>query len=136
MRKIAFFVLPAFAMFALGGLWNSVILSRIFAGHAPVIARLPGDVRLGVIVAAYLLLTAFMAFLFTQSFHHKPGSLAGFQFGSLFGVIMTLPVYLLIFAVWDVALAPLLIDALWHGGEQGVGGVVMAALLVPKTSTP
>jgi hypothetical protein len=134
MRKIAFFTVPAVAMFTLGGFWNSFLLPKLFASQAPVIARAPADVRLGIIVLAYGLLTAFMAFLFTQSFRQKPGSLAGFQFGSLFGVVMTLPVYLLIFAVWNVAMVPLLVDALWHGFEQGVGGVVMATLLVPKTS--
>ncbi len=132
MRKLLFFVVPAVVMFTLGGLWNSVLLPRIFAGPAPAIARAPADVKLGVIALAYALLTALMAFLFTQSFRAKPGSLAGFQFGSLFGVIMTLPVYLLIFAVWNVAAGPLLVDALWHGFEQGVGGILMAALLVPK----
>lgn len=136
MRKLLFFTVPAVAMFTLGGLWNALLLPKLFANHGPVIARAPAEVRLGVIVAAYVLLTAFMAFLFTQSFRQKPGSLAGFQFGSLFGVIMTLPVYLLIFAAWDVAIGPLLVDALWHGFEQGIGGGLMAVLLVPRISTP
>src|SRR3954466_8379203 len=131
MRKLIFFAVPAAVMFTLGGLWNSLLVPRLFTSHAPVIARAPADVRFGIITLAYVVLTAFMAFLFTQSFRQKPGALAGFQFGSLFGVIMTLPVYLLIFAVWDVAIAPLMIDALWHAIEQGVGGIVMAMLLVP-----
>jgi hypothetical protein len=134
MRKFVFFIVPGLVMFTLGGLWNSVLLAKFFAGHAPIIARPPAEVRLGIIVAAYGLLTAFMAFLFTQSFPQKPGSLAGFQFGSLFGVIMTLPVYLLLYAVWNVSLSALLVDVLWHGLEQGVGGILMAALLVPKVS--
>ena len=135
MRKLLFFVVPAVVMFLLGGLWNALLLHRIIPSHAPAIARTPADVKFGVILLAYLVLTAFMAFLFTQSFPQKPGSLAGFQFGSLFGVIMTLPVYLLIYAVWDVSLGALLVDALWHGVEQGAGGVVMAALLVPRISS-
>jgi hypothetical protein len=134
MRKLLFFVVPAVVMFTLGGLWNSVLLPRFIASQAPVIARAPADVKIGIIALAYGLLTAFMACLFTRSFSAKPGSLAGFQFGSLFGVIMTLPVYLLIFAVWKVSVGPLLLDALWHGFEQGVGGVLMAVLLVPKAS--
>ena len=134
MRKLLFFIVPCLVMFTLGGLWNSVLLAKIFASGAPSFARPPVEVKLGVIVIAYGLLTAFMAFLFSQSFPKKPGSLAGFQFGSLFGVIMTLPVYLLLYAVWDVSLAPLLVDAGWHAVEQGIGGVLMAALLVPRNS--
>ncbi len=134
MRKLLFFTVPCLAMFVLGGLWNSVLMAKLFAAQAPMIARPPAEVRLGAIGLAYLILTAFMAFLFTQSFRKKPSSLAGFQFGSLFGVIMTLPVYLLLFAVWNVSPGALLVDALWHGVEQGVGGILLAALLVPKVS--
>jgi hypothetical protein len=136
MRKLLFFTVPAVVMFILGGLWNSLLLPKFFASHAPAIARAPADVRLGMIMLAYVLLAGFMTFLFTQSFRQRPGTLAGFQFGSLFGVIMTLPVYLLLFAVWDVSVGPMLVDALWHGFEQGVGGVLMAVLLVPKATAP
>jgi hypothetical protein len=132
MRKLLFFLVPCLAMLVLGGLWNSVLLQKIFAFPAPVIARPPAEVRLGVIALAYALLTAFMAFLFTQSSPNPPGSLAGFRFGSLFGVIMTLPVYLLLYAAWNVSLRALLVDAGWHAIEQGVGGVLMAVLLAEK----
>ncbi|MBI3887014.1 MAG: hypothetical protein HY302_14995 [Opitutae bacterium] len=123
MRKLLFLFVPGIVMFALGGLWNAVLLAKLSTGQAPVVARLPEDVRLGVIVLAYALLTAFMTFLFTQSFREKPGSIAGFQFGSLFGAV-----------VWNVSLGTLLVDSLWHGFEQGIGGLLMAALHVPKVT--
>ncbi len=132
MRKLLFFLVPCLAMFVLGGLWNSILLEKILALPAPVIARPPAEVRLGVIALAHVLLTAFMAFPFTQSFPNPPGSLAGFQFGSLFGVIMTVPVYLLLYAAWNVSLRALLVDAGWHAIEQGVGGVLLGVLLVEK----
>jgi hypothetical protein len=134
LRRSLFYLGPSLLMFALGGFWNSGLMGKYFAAHAPAIARPPAEVRLGFIVVAYGLLTALMAFLFLRSFPEKPGVLAGFQFGALFGLIMTLPAYLLIYAAWDVAIGALLVDALWHGFEQGVGGGLMAVLLVPKIS--
>lgn len=78
------------------------------------------------LLLAYLLLAGFMTFLFSQSFTERPSVAEGFQFGGLFGVIATLPLYLILYAIWDFSLKAAFVDTAWHLVEQGIGGVVLA----------
>lgn len=45
----------------------------------------------------------------------------------------TLPLYLILHAVWDFSLAWGLVDSGWHLVEEGVVGVVLALTMLPKT---
>jgi hypothetical protein len=101
-------------------------MNGFYAAHAPSNARVPEAQSLAMLALAYLLLAALMAFLFSQSFTSSPGAGAGFQFGALFGLIATLPLYLILFAVWDVSMAHILVDSGWHLIEEGLGGIVLA----------
>ena len=74
-----------------------------------------------------------MTFLYTQSFTKRPAWGASFQFGGLFGLIATLPLYLILYAIWDFSLAHLLVDSVWHLVEQGVGAMVLGAVLFART---
>lgn len=134
-RLLLFFAVPLGVMFTLGGLWNAALAKDFIARHAPAVARPEAEVKLGFIAVGYVVTTAFMAFLFRQSFKEQVGLVAGFQFGALFGLIMTLPVYLLLYGGWDVHPGLLLADTAWHGLEQGLGGVVMTLIFRPSPRT-
>lgn len=112
-------------MFILGGLWNAVLMAQFYERHAPSNARRPEDTSLLFVVLGYVLLVAFMTFLFAQSFKQRPSMLESFQFGALFGVIATLPIYLILYAIWHVSLTMMLVDAAWHLAQEGVGGVIL-----------
>ena len=81
------------------------------------------------------LLVALMAFLFAQSFKERPSLLASFQFGALFGVIATLPIYLILYAIWNISLTMLLVDSGWHLVQEGVGAVVLGWTIFPARKT-
>lgn len=112
-------------MFVLGGLWNAVLMTNFYERHAPANVRRPEDTSLLFVVIGYALLAAFMTFLFAQSFKRRPSALESFQFGALFGVIATLPVYLILYAIWNVSLTMMLVDSAWHLAQEGMGGLIL-----------
>lgn len=112
-------------MFVLGGLWNAVLMTGFYEHHAPTNARPPAETSLLFVILGYVLLVVFMTFLFAQSFRQRPSVLASFQFGALFGIIATLPIYLILYAIWNVSLPMMLVDAGWHLVQEGVGGVIL-----------
>jgi hypothetical protein len=135
LRWIMFLVVPFGAMFTLGGVWNSVLFAGYYTKHAPIITRPAVELKMSFLLAGYVVAVACMAFLFSQSFKARVGVLEGFQFGALFGLIMTLPAYLLMHAGWDVNLGILLADSAWQTFEKGLGGVVMALIFRPSVET-
>lgn len=120
-------------MFVLGGIWNALIMTDQYADHAPVNVRSPEDASMLFLIVGYLLLTCFMTFLFSQSFSERPSTGQGFQFGALFGIIATLPLYMILYAVWDISIVHILIDSGWHLVEQGIGGIVLGLVMFPAT---
>lgn len=118
-------------IFVLGGAWNALAMPDFYAANAPASARAPEEQSLLAIALGYLAITVFMTFLFSQSFKSAPGAAAGFQFGALFGLIATLPLYLILYGVWDISLSYILVDSGWHLAEEGIGGIVLALTMYP-----
>lgn len=119
-------------MFVSGGLWSAVLMTSFYAGHAPTNARAPEEQSMLFLLLAYALLASFMTFLFSQSFKERPPMAGGLQFGALFGVIATLPLYLILYAVWDFPLSHALVDSAWHLVEEGLGGATLALTMFPR----
>jgi hypothetical protein len=120
-------------MFLLGGLWNTVIMAGFYAANAPANARPPEEQSFLWIGVGYLLLAAFMTFLYAQSFQKKPSVEESVQFGSLFGLIATLPLYVILFAIWDFSLTHLAVDSLYHAVEASIGAVVLGVVMFPRS---
>ena len=132
-KRIVLAGLAAFVvMFVLGGLWNAVLMAGFYARHAPGNARPPAETSLLFIVLGYVLLVVFMTFLLAQSFKARTSVLESFQFGSLFGVIATLPLYLILYSIWNISLTMLLVDAGWHLMQEGIGAVVLGLTMFPR----
>lgn len=135
MRRITLAAAAAFlTMFVSGGTWNAIVMAGFYANQAPANARLPEEQSFLALIVGYVLLTFFMTFLYVQSFSQRPSWGASFQFGALFGLIATLPLYLILYAIWDFSAAHLLVDSIWHLVEQGIGAMVLGAVLFARTS--
>jgi hypothetical protein len=126
-------VISFLVMFILGGLWNAVIMAGFYADNAPANARPPDETSLTPILLGYGLLALFMTFLFAQSFRERPTIAESIQFGALFGIIATLPLYLILYSVWDISLSYLLVDSFWHLVEESIGAVVLGSIIFPRT---
>lgn len=132
-KRIVLAGLAAFVvMFVLGGLWNAVLMAGFYQRHAPSNARPPAETSLLFIVLGYALLVVFMTFLLAQSFKERPSMLESFQFGASFGVIATLPIYLILYSIWNISLTMLLVDSAWHLVQEGIGAIVLGLTMFPK----
>ena len=131
MRTVLSGVATFALMFVLAGIWNAMLMAGFYAGHAPVNARPPEEQSMLFLVLGYAALTLFMTFLFAQSFARRPTLVEGFQFGALFGIIATLPLYLILSGIWNIPLTHVLVDSGWHLVEQGFGGMILAVTLRP-----
>ncbi len=134
MRILLSGLLSVVAMFTAGGLWNAVLMTGFYASRAPGIARPPEAQSFLFLILGYVVLGAFMTFLFSQSFRSRPSVVEGFQFGALFGLIATLPLYLILHAIWDFQLSWALVDSAWHLFEEGLGGITLALTMFPKAA--
>lgn len=124
-KKMILAVLAAFAvMFALAGLWHTVLLGDFYSSNDLALARTEPNmffVALGVFI-----LTFIMAIIYPSVY--KGGSLLkeGFRFGAVIGIIWALPMQLVFHGIWNLPLSGVLVDSAWHVVEQGVGGIVIA----------
>lgn len=119
-------------MFVLGGLWNTMIMAGFYAANAPINARPPQEQSIMWLAIGYALLAAFLTFLYAQSFQAKPSSAESLQFGTLFGLIATLPLYAILYAVWDFSLAHIAVDSVYHAVEAAIGALVLGAVMFPR----
>lgn len=119
-------------MFVLGGLWNTVLMAGFYAANAPANARPLQEQSMLWIAIGYALLAAFMTFLYAQSYQAKPSIGESAQFGSLFGLIATLPLYAILYAIWDFSLAHIAVDSVYHAVEAAIGAIVLGAVMFRK----
>lgn len=119
-------------MFVLGGLWNTVLMAGFYAANAPANARSPQEQSMLWLLIGYALLAAFLTFLYAQSFQAKPSTGESAQFGALFGLIATLPLYAILYAIWDISLAHIAVDSIYHAVEAAIGAIVLGAVMFRK----
>ena len=115
-------------MFALGGIWNALIMENFYINNAPEILRPEEEFNLGVIALGYFILTMIMAFIVGVNMGENPKFVGGFLFGATFGLAATLPLYLILYGRWDFQLNYALLDTGWHFIEQGIGGYAITAI--------
>lgn len=132
MRKIWSSAACFLTIFLLGGLWYAGLMGGIYALHAPVIARPPEDQSMALLVIGDALLAALMSRLFWLRFKGRPTIAEGARFGAFFGVIATLPLYLLLYAIWIVPLQWIVIDSAWHAIQEAAGGIVLTLTMFPR----
>ena len=116
----------AIAMIVLAALWHDVIMGDYYALHSAVMREERQDlfVFLGMFLLALL-----MAYVYPRGAGEGSALSGGARFGAVMGFIYVLPHGLVLHGVYETLTTELLlVDALWHVVEQGVGGVVIALI--------
>ena len=121
-------------MFLLGGLWHMSIMNTFYEEHSA--ASPLNEPKLQFIVLGYLILGFLMAYIFPKGYRGGGAVGEGLRFGAVIGLLWVLPHAVVLHGVEFGAMGELiLVDAVWHMVEQGVGGVAVAALLRGKAET-
>ncbi len=121
-------------MFLLGGLWHMSIMGTFYDENS-VAAPLP-EAKMQFIVLGYLILGLLMAYIFPKGYGGGGAVCEGLRFGAVIGLLWVLPHAVVLHGVEFGAMGKLiLVDAVWHMVEQGIGGIAIAAMLRGKTET-
>lgn len=108
-------------MWLLAGLWYWVIATKLY----PPMAEHP---RMLFIILGYLVLAILMAYLYPIGYKGGSPLAEGVRFGIVMGLLWVLPLCLVEHGATTPTLAfrVIVIDAIWHCVEEGIGGIVMA----------
>lgn len=126
-KQLAATLLAAISMMLLAGIWHEIIMAQFYRDNTA--ATHEGT---GIIFLAYLILAALMVTLYSRCNHHGNAPLSGLKFGALIGLLWVFPHQLAMAGAHGEALPYVFINAAWHMVEQGLGGVVIAALFSRK----
>lgn len=114
----------ALSMWVLAGVWHELIMAHFYVTQTH--ASHSGT---GIILIAYLILGALMAFLYSRQ--HAPAArpmVEGLMFGIITGLLWVFPHELAMAGAHGGSIVYVLKNAAWHMVEQGVGGIVIAAV--------
>lgn len=108
------------AMWAIAGVWHEVIMASLYE---PTHAEHEG---VAILFVAYLVLGAFMAYLYPKGFRNGGVIKGGFFFGAIIGLLWVFPHGLAMSGAHGAKIAYVLKNSAWHMVEQGLGGIVVA----------
>ncbi len=111
------------AMWLLAGLWHTLIMASFYRQETE--ATHEGT---GIILVAYLVLGAGMAYLYPRQEHRRRPVVEGLIFGMVIGLLWVFPHELAMAGAHGESIAYVLKNAAWHLVEQGLGGVVVALI--------
>ncbi len=131
-RKLILSCIAGFiAMFLLAGLWHIALMIDLYNTPSSRKEPLMGFIALGMFILALL-----MAYLYPKGYSGGSPVTEGLRFGILVGLLWTLPLSLILHAVQEeYALNMVIVDAIWHMVEEGVGGVVIG-LVYGRSDVP
>jgi len=135
MRKIIAAISSGLSMFMLAGLYTGVIAKGFMTNNVdPAIIRVQPNMWL--IVAGYLLLGFLMTLIYPYVKGSTPPSLkSGAVFGVVTGVVWMMPYSLVLFGVYRFPYLAIPVDFVWALIEQGIGGLVMSAVLRGRSAS-
>ncbi len=108
-------------MFLLAGLWHMALMSDLYTTPSSREEPLMGFIALGLFILALL-----MAYLYPKGYSGGSPVTEGLKFGILVGLMWVLPLGLILYAVQEgYTLNMVIVDAIWHMVEEGVGGIVI-----------
>lgn len=127
-RAVVTVLVCAAVMWIVAGLWHNLILPGLYAKtHA-------SHDGIGVLLVAYLVLSALMVLLYRPLLSGRSQILNGLLFGAFIGVLWVFPHELAMVGAHGKSLTYVLKNAAWHIVEQGLGGLVIGLLLAQRTS--
>ena len=114
----------ATAMWITAGIWHEVITLHFSSGvpHA-------SHENVGIIFIAYILLAVLMTFFLRHTRTAANPLVHGIIIGMVVGVLWVFPHTLSLAAAHGEPLVPVATNALWHVFEQGLGGLVIMAVM-------
>ncbi len=121
-----------FTMFVLGGLWHLLLMSNFYEKYAT--DRALAEPNLLFIILGVLILAALMAYMYPQGYKGGSPLKEGLRFGVVIGLLWVLPINVIMIGVMGTPKTLVVVDALWHLVEQGVGGIVIGYVYKSKSS--
>ena len=114
-------------MFLLAGLWHMLIMGNFYASHSYFPAR--ETPMMEYIGLGYLILALLMAYIYPKGYSSGSPVKEGAIFGGLIGLLWILPFSIVLHGVFNFGTKTLvLVDAIWHIVEQGIGGIVIGVI--------
>lgn len=110
-------------MFILAGLWHELVMATFYESEAH--ATHGGT---GIIFLAYLVLGIMMTYFYYLANKEKQPWISNLKFGVLVGLLWVFPHELAMAGAHDTSILYVIKNAIWHMGEQGVGGIVLGAV--------
>ena len=123
-KKMLFAIIGGFvAMFALSGLWHMLIMADFYEANSSSTAF--AEPKMQFIVLGYLILALIMAYIYPLGYKGGSSVTEGLKFGLIIGLLWILPIGVVLYGVMESSGTLLVVDAIWHIVEQGIGGVVV-----------
>ncbi|MDH5510144.1 MAG: hypothetical protein OEZ32_07275 [Nitrospinota bacterium] len=109
-------------MWIVAGVWHNLIMASL---DEQVNAKHEG---LGILLIAYFILALFMAYIYPRGFKGKSTVGDGLKFGAIIGLLWVFPHGLAMAGAHGEPIAYVIKNSLWHMVEQGIGGIIVAAI--------
>ena len=123
-KKMLFALIAGFiAMFLLSGLWHTLIMADFYEANSPSTAF--AEPKMQFIVLGYFILALILAYIYPLGYKGGTPVIEGLKFGILMGLLWILPLSVVLFGVMESSGTLLVVDAIWHVVEQGIGGIVI-----------
>ena len=121
-RGVAAVCAAAASMWVLAGLWHNLIMPSLY------LERHATHEGIAVLALAYVVLAGLMLALFAPGDRSSKWARAGLLHGALIGILWIFPYGLAMAGAHGDPLAYVVKNSLWHIFEQGIGGLVLAAV--------
>lgn len=128
-KKLLIATAAAFAvMFGVGGLTHLVLFKNWILNHPGLAGNINRpEPMLHYTIAALLLLAFIMAYLYPKGMEGDNKIMQGLKFGIIISVLFFVPCNLIQYSMTTaLSLKAILMDAVLHAVEQGLGGIVVA----------
>ena len=119
-------------MFLLSYLWHALLLADFYRENTPAIRE---QYQIQFIAFGYLVLAFLMSYIYPKGYQGGKSVPEGLNFGVIVGLLWILPYSIILHGVMAYPRKLVLVDAIWHMVEQGIGGIVIASLYRKVEST-
>ncbi len=123
-KKLVLATLLGFVvMFLISGLWYMVIMKGYYGEQFSEVNRQEFNmvwIAIGYLVCAFLL-----AVIYPIGYKGGTPANEGLRFGILMGLIISLPMGLVLYGVYNIPLIPTIVNIIYQVVEKGIGGIII-----------
>ena len=133
-KKMLFALIAGFVtMFLLSGLWHMLIMGDFYEANGA--SNSLAEPNLLFIALGYFILALLMSYAYPLGYKGGKPVIEGLKFGVLMGLLWILPLGVVLFGVMESSGTLLIVDAVWHVVEQGIGGIVIGLVYGSQSSS-